>query len=234
MHLIPTLCSKSVGGNISCSYCNSKAIKHGKTKTDAQRYRCKNETCRRTFLFNYTNKACLPHISYQIQSLLKESCGIRGIGRLLHISNTTVLSRIRTIAKDIIKPPIALHKSYEVNELCTYYKNKTKLLWLVYAIDKNTGSVADFAIGSRTKATLNKVVGTLLMSQAKKIFTDQLCLYTFLIPQLVHCTMRHGTNQIERRNLTLRTHLKRLNRRTICFSRSKAMLTACLKIYFWS
>ncbi|HMW09684.1 MAG TPA: transposase, partial [Bacteroidia bacterium] len=31
----------------------------------------------------------------------------------------------------------------------------------------------------------------------------------------------------------LRTHLKRLNRRTICFTRSAIMLFACLKIYFW-
>jgi insertion element IS1 protein InsB len=44
---------------------------------------------------------------------------------------------------------------------------------------------------------------------------------------------RYSTNHIERFNLTLRTHLKRLNRRTICFSRSLVLLNAILKIYFW-
>ncbi|MFY1046718.1 IS1 family transposase [Chryseobacterium sp. GP-SGM7] len=35
-------------------------------------------------------------------------------------------------------------------------------------------------------------------------------------------------------NLNIRTHLKRLNRRTICFSKSNLILIAILKIYFWS
>uniref|UniRef100_UPI0038B39A68 IS1 family transposase n=1 Tax=Flavobacterium soli TaxID=344881 RepID=UPI0038B39A68 len=43
-----------------------------------------------------------------------------------------------------------------------------------------------------------------------------------------------GTNHIERNNLTLRTHLKRLNRRAICFSKSLIVLVFVLKIYFWS
>ncbi|WP_188464902.1 IS1 family transposase [Marivirga lumbricoides] len=38
---------------------------------------------------------------------------------------------------------------------------------------------------------------------------------------------------MERKNLSLRTHLKRLNTRSICFSKSKVMLIACLTIYFW-
>nr|WP_317192641.1 IS1 family transposase [Flavobacterium geliluteum] len=38
---------------------------------------------------------------------------------------------------------------------------------------------------------------------------------------------------MDRKNLTLRTHLKRLNRRTICFSKSLVIFMAVLKIYFW-
>ncbi len=39
---------------------------------------------------------------------------------------------------------------------------------------------------------------------------------------------------MERFNLNLRIHLKRLNRRTICFSKNLIVLTAVLKIYFWT
>ncbi|WP_343791129.1 IS1 family transposase, partial [Wandonia haliotis] len=38
---------------------------------------------------------------------------------------------------------------------------------------------------------------------------------------------------IERKNLTLRTHVKRLNRRTICYSKSLLTLSAIMRIYFW-
>ena len=49
-----------------------------------------------------------------------------------------------------------------------------------------------------------------------------------------HKTSLYGTNHIERNNLTIRTHIKRLTRRTICFSRNVDMLYATLKIYFWA
>jgi hypothetical protein len=66
-------------------------------------------------------------------ALLKEGCGIRSIGRLLSISNTTVLRRIISIAKKIGKPFISFNKTYEVDEMRTFYKSKTRLLWIVYA-----------------------------------------------------------------------------------------------------
>ncbi|WP_084793469.1 IS1 family transposase [Prevotella ihumii] len=43
----------------------------------------------------------------------------------------------------------------------------------------------------------------------------------------------HSTNHIELYNLTLLTHLKQLNRKTICYSRSLSMLTAIIRIYLW-
>ncbi|MBP6430489.1 MAG: hypothetical protein KA319_01880 [Ferruginibacter sp.] len=66
-----------------------------------------------------------------------------------------------------------------------------------------------------------------------KIYTDGLSNYKYLVPPTLHSIKQFGTNRIERVNLNLRTHLKRLGRRTICFSKSLAMLLACVKIYFW-
>ena len=67
----------------------------------------------------------------------------------------------------------------------------------------------------------------------KKIYTDRLRNYSSLIDHSIHCISLYSTNHIERHNLTLRTHLKRLSRKTICFSRSAGILSAILKIYFW-
>ena len=169
-----------------------------------------------------------------IIKLIKEGCGIRSMARLLNISCSTILKRIVFIAKSISRPVISLNKSYEVDELRTYYKNKGRLLWIVYALQKDTKNVIDFVVGRRTKATLQKVTNTLLLSNAGKIYTDKLNLYSYIIPAEIHCTKQYSTNNIERRNLSLRTHLKRLNRKTICYSKSILLLTACLKIYFCS
>ncbi len=80
---------------------------------------------------------------------------------------------------------------------------------------------------------MSPILTTLNNAQAQYIYTDPLQHYRSLIPLQIHKVKRGGTNHIERHNLNLRMHLKRLNRRTICFSRSVAMLAAVLKIYFW-
>nr|WP_317224568.1 IS1 family transposase [Chryseobacterium aahli] len=105
---------------------------------------------------------------------------------------------------------------------------------MVYAIDKKSKILAGFYIGKRTNKTLKAVITTLLNSNPEKIYTDKLRNYQYLIPKEIHQTKRFGTNSIERKNLSIRTHLKRLNRKTICFSKNVLMLNAILKIYFWS
>lgn len=225
-----TTCIK-LGGDKICPICNSKAIKNGKTTTDIQRYKC--NSCNYRFQDNYSYKAYHKSTNCQIAKLIKEGVGIRGIARLLAISTTTVLKRIVSISKALPKPRISFGKTYEVDEIRTFVKHKKCLIWIVYALQKDTKQVVDFAVGKRTNKTLNKVVETLLLSDTKKIFTDKLPNYRFIIPDEIHNTKFRGTNHIERMNLSLRTHLKRLNRRTICFSKSVIMLIACLKIYFW-
>ncbi|MDB9837089.1 IS1 family transposase [Flavobacteriaceae bacterium] len=88
-------------------------------------------------------------------------------------------------------------------------------------------------VGPRTNKTLNRVLLSLELSQAKKIYTDKLKQYRYLISKKVHSTKPRGTNHIERMHLNFRTHLKRLNRRSICFSKSVVMLNVVLKIYVW-
>lgn len=124
-------------------------------------------------------------------------------------------------------------KIYEVDELRTFIKRKSKLIWIVYALERETRKVVSLNIGNRSNRTLNVVLDTVKLSNPKMIFTDKLKQYQYLIEKSIHKTIRFGTNSIERKNLSLRTHLKRLNRRTICFSRNKSILLAVLQIYFW-
>lgn len=223
-------CIKRVGGQMECNVCKGLCIKYGRSAAGKQRYRCKG--CNKTMINSYTNKACLVDTAL-ITSFLKEGCGIRSIARLLKICCNTVLKRILVTAKCISKPPIFFNKEYEVDELRTYCQKKSRLLWIVYALEKESRRVIDFAVGSRTMKTLQLVTDTVLLAGAKNIYTDKLNLYRYLIPPHIHFTNAYHTNHIERKNLSLRTHLKRLNRRTICFSKSIAMLRACLRIYLW-
>lgn len=217
--------------NVKCPYCSAACICFGRSATGNKRYRCK--CCGRTHSTVYRYAACKADNNIWIAAMLKEGCGIRSIARLLKIGVSTVLRRILFIARKLKKPVITSGHTYELDELCTYVQQKPRQCWVVYALRRDTKEVVGFTVGNRSNTVLKRVTDILVLSGAKKIYTDKLLQYKTIIPKSIHRTSLHGTNHIERMNLTLRTHLKRLSRRTICFSKSVAMLVACLKIYFW-
>ena len=94
-----SLCFKAVGS--PC--CNSTFIKYGNSPQGKQRYRC--NCCGKTQVATYTNKAYQKNTNTSITKLLREGVGILGTARLLEISPTTVLSRIRRMAENIKPPP---------------------------------------------------------------------------------------------------------------------------------
>lgn len=221
-----------VSDGLFCLYYKSKnIIKNGYTKNKKQQYCCK--TCNKRFIDYYTNIAYLPNLNKNIIQLTKEGLGIKSTARVLQISTTTLLKRIITIAKSIKSPPIYSGKVYEVDEMRTYQKRENSPIWLVYALERKTKRVVSFAIGRRTLRTLQSVTNSLLLSSPKRIYTDGLKQYANLLTPKIHKVKRYGTNQIERNNLSIRTHLKRVNRKTICYSKSFILLMCVLRIYFW-
>ena len=217
----------------SCSRCvgQSEFIKFGKTKEGKQRYQCKN--CKRTSVLKYTYSAYKQDFNSKIIQFTKEGLGIRSTARILKISVTTLLKRIILIAENIKRPILPFGKKYELDEMRFFIRKKTNPQWLVYALDRETKQIVNFYIGRRNNKTLNAVVKTLLNAKAEKIYTDKLKNYKYLISQTIHTTKKHGTNHIERKNLDIRTCLKRFSRKTLCFSKGIQVTFAILKIYFW-
>lgn len=218
--------------NAQCPKCNShNCIKSGFTLQKKQRFYCKN--CHKKFLMSYTYHAYFSRINHQIVVLLKEGVGMRSICRILGIALNTLTSRILKISKEIKAPIISKGNAYEVDEIRTFVKKKTSLIWIVYALERASKKVVSYAVGNRTNNTLSTVINQVISYCPRKIFTDKLKHYKFLIPESIHRIIPRATNSIERNNLTMRTHLKILNRKTICFSRCTNMLIAILRIYFW-
>lgn len=216
---------------IYCIKCNGVAVKNGFQK-QVQRYKCK--LCRKKFQLGFAYKAYNIGINNSITILLKEGCGIRSIARILNISKNTVLARIVSIGKKLkAKPLLQKGCSYEIDEIWTFIGNKSNVTWITYAIERKSKNIVGFILGSKTKENIQPLVHKLILSVPKHIYTDGLNIYPALIPNTIHRRFQYCTNIIERNNLTLRTHLKRLNRRTICFSKSCVVLAAVLKIYFW-
>jgi len=218
--------------NKICPKCNGEDIVKNGFQNHLQRYQCK--TCNKNFQKDYNYKAYKKNTNRMVIILLKEGCGVRSISRILQISKNTVLSRILKISSRI-KPPLLfkLGCKFEVDELWTFIGNKDKMTWVTYAIERETKNVIDFFVGTKSKKNIKPLIDKVLVLKPVRVYTDRLNIYPPLIPKEIHRVFNYCTNIIERKNLTLRTHVKRLSRRTICYSKKQEYLEAHLKIYFW-
>lgn len=215
---------------MECKYCKGKSIKKG-FQTGIQKYRCKQ--CKKYFQETYTYKRCTKEDEKMIVVLNNEGVGICGIARIIGISKANVINKIKQIVLRIKKQNVQeTGQEYEVDEMHTFIGNKKNPCYIIYALNKITRQVIGFAIGARTKENVNKVIELIKVLSPKRIFTDKLPLYSRLIDNSIHIASSYKINHIERFNLTLRIHLKRLNRKTICFSKSKEMLESCIMLYF--
>jgi insertion element IS1 protein InsB len=226
-----TSCSKCVGRDSSCLKCGGYRIKHGRTSAGKQRYLCK--TCNESKVNNPQVIGFGKKHDDFVVNLLNEGGGIRSIGRLVSISASSVIRIVLRIASTVEKPKIEYINKIQVDEICSFVHSKLKQIWIIYSWDQREKKVLSLAVGTRSKSNLRLVVNPLLEAGIESINTDYYSGYKGVIPKKIHITFKRRNNGIERHNLTIRTDVKRLNRRTICFSKSKEMLEAVLKIYFW-
>lgn len=218
---------------MKCKYCTGVCRKNGRQSKGQQKYQC--IACKKYQQALYTYHAYNKEINESIIKHVKRGNGIRDIAYLINISNTTVIKRIRGIASTL-ESNYASKKGcvYELDELRTFAGCKKNEQWLIYAINKGTREVVDLLVGKRVKENVKKVVDKVLEFFPRKIYTDGLNMYPTLIDKLIHKPGRYLTNRIERKNLTLRIHLKRLVRYTLCYSKKVDMLESCVKIYLWA
>jgi len=206
-----------------CKYCQNNCIKKGIRITGKQCYQCKN--CKRYQQSAYTKTPITQEQYNWVLNLHNEGNSLSGIGRLLHISASSVQRVIIKLVGLITKPVICENgEEYEMDELCTFCGKKRNRIWVIYAINRKTKRVVDFVVGRRTLENIRVVVNSILTLNPICISTDKMNIYPSLIGKNRHKTHVRCTNCIERKNLTLRTWLRRLNRKTICFSKSENML----------
>jgi insertion element IS1 protein InsB len=229
---IQTTCFTVVDETENQCGCGRTLLRNGRTKYGKQRYLCRS--CNRSTVINPTKVSYGQKYDARIVQFKKEGLGIRSTARILGISSATVVRRILEIADRILPPGIpGFTGRIQVDELHTFIQKKDTEVYVIYSWSQELKQALSLTVGTRSKANLRKVVDPLLDAGVETINTDNYSGYKGVVPKKKHTTFKRRNNGIERQNLNLRTHLKRLSRRTICFSKSIVMLEAVLKIYFW-
>src|ERR687885_2041871 len=225
---------------VQCPHCRSEQIvKRGKTRRGTQRYLCQNSACTQgSFLLDYRNRGCLPEVKQQIVDMSLNASGVRDTARVLRISTDTVLSELRkkeavlesvntallrTINPDAIAVHIERAGEAEMDEMWSFVGKKKEPRWLWHAIDHGTGAVLAYVFGRRKDEVFLRLKALLEPFGIRRYHTDHWGAYTRHLDPEEHNPGKRNTQKIERKHLTLRTRIKRLVRKTICFSKSTQM-----------
>ena len=109
----------------------------------------------------------------------------------------------------------------EIDEFWSYVGNKKNQRWTWYAMEKQSGIIVSWHNGKRTDEDFKILLNQMKYIPIDTYYTDDWGAYSRLLPKEKHVVGKDKTWKIERKNLNFRTHLKRLNRKTICYSKSE-------------
>jgi insertion element IS1 protein InsB len=113
--------------------------------------------------------------------------------------------------------------SSELDEMWSYVARKSNPRWLWHAIDHRTGKVLAYVFGRRKDDVFLKLKELLEPFGITTFYTDGWGAYERHIDVEKHQVGKENTQKIESKHINLRTRIKRLVRRTICFSKTEQM-----------
>jgi insertion element IS1 protein InsB len=122
-------------------------------------------------------------------------------------------------------------RAVELDEMWSFVGAKATERWLWHALDHHTGRVLAYVVGTRKDAVFLKLRTLLAPFGITRYYTDKAGVYRRHLPPTQHTVGKLTMQKIERKHLTLRTRLKRLARKTLCFSRSHVMHDLLIGLY---
>ena len=118
----------------------------------------------------------------------------------------------------------------QIDEVWSYVGNKQKKVWLLYAYCAQTDEILAFAMGKRNSKTVRNLLLKLKGLEIDFFLTDDWKAFKAELPYYQHLIGKQFTKAIEGVNTWFRTRLRRLVRRTTCFSKRLLYHHALIKL----
>ena len=92
-----------------------------------------------------------------------------------------------------------------------------------HAIERKSGKILAYVFGDRSGEVFLQLKALLLPFGISRFYTDDWGAYKRHLEPSKHKVGKQNTQKIENKHLNLRTRIKRLTRKTICFSKTVFM-----------
>ncbi|MBW4640873.1 MAG: IS1 family transposase [Gloeocapsa sp. UFS-A4-WI-NPMV-4B04] len=111
----------------------------------------------------------------------------------------------------------------ELDEMWSYVGKKDNPRWLWHGIDHRSGKVLAYVFGRRKDEVFLHLKALLEPFGISHFYTDGWGAYERHLEVQKHEVGKQNTQKIESKHTNLRARIKRLARRTICFSKTEEM-----------
>ena len=111
----------------------------------------------------------------------------------------------------------------ELDEMWSFVQSKANPRWLWHAIDHHTGTVLGYVCGRRKDDVFLRLQQLLEPFGITKVYTDGWGAYERHLAAEQHQVGKENTQRIESKPIKLRTRMKRLVCRTLCFSKTERL-----------
>lgn len=119
----------------------------------------------------------------------------------------------------------------ELDEMWSFVFSKENQRWLWLALDHQTGTILAYTFGKRKDEVFRTFQELLKPFSITMFYTDDWGSYSRNLPPDMHNVGKKNTQTIERKNLTLRTRIKRLCRKP---SVSQSLFLCMMLLLVWS
>ena len=215
---------------LSCPYCQSiKVVKNGLKKSGVQNLLCRQ--CNKQFQNEYVYWACEPSRRATIMKMLLRGSGIRDCAAVTGVSKTAVMRLIIRNALQVEMKPVHVHyQEVQIDEQWSYVGRKSRKVWMIYAYAPQNGEILGFAMGKRNWKTVSNLLVKLKTLEIDFFLTDNWEAFKAVLPYNKHLIGKQFTKAIEGVNTWFRTRIRRLMRRTVCFSKKLVYHYSMIKL----
>jgi len=191
-------------------------------------------------------KGRCPAIKEQIVYMALNSRGIRDTARVLKISPTTVMNalnkkeatlssvhrrRLVLVNPDEVPVVLRLAGAAAVDERWSFVGKQQAPRWRGPALEHCRGHVLAYVFGRRQDAVFLKPKALLELLSIIRYYTDYWGTSMRHLDADAHQPGKRNPQQRERMPLMLRTRIKRLMRKTICFSKSIQVHDSVIELF---
>jgi IS1 family transposase/transposase-like protein len=206
---------------LKCPHCHSHSVvRNGHKRNGSQNYLCK--ACAKQFVKKNKKiyRGSLSWIPAAIKIMLVRGNGVRDISTILAISIQKVLQVLCSL-KYQIQPKREHYDCLETDGFWTYVGRKTNKVWLIYAYHRESGEIVAYVWGNRDIKTAKKLRVRLwrLGIRYDRVALDLWDSFHTAFKEDEQLVGKHYTVGIEGNNCRLRHRLRRVFRKTCCFSK---------------